>query len=163
MPTDTAFRLSMYLTLAFSCAALGFAEYDLLPEVALIAGGVLIALVVLYRLETRVELLSIPAANRLGLVLGLANFVWAAFRLLRELKDVQMLNTNWAIMSLALVGPLVMTLMPAKLARREKHAGDYWWLHALALATTALAGTMSDDPIVIVLIALYAASAVWSL
>ena len=145
MPTDAAFRLSTYLTLAFACAALGYAEYLLLPEVAFIAGGVFVSLIVIYRLETRVELLSIPAANRLGLVLGLANLLWATFRILREFNNPEMLNTNWALLGLALIGPLVMTLMPAKLARRERHAGDYWWLHGLALATASLAGAMADD------------------
>jgi transglutaminase-like putative cysteine protease len=163
MPTDTAFRLSMYLTLAFSCAALGYAEYTLLPEVAFIAGGVFVALIVLYRLETRVELLSIPAANRLGVVVGLAILVWAVFRVLREVSNPEMLNMNWGVLGVAMIGPLVMTLMPAKLARREKHAGDYWWLHGLALATASLAGAMAEDVVAFVLLGLYAACAVWSL
>jgi transglutaminase-like putative cysteine protease len=163
MPTDTAFRLSMYLTLAFSCAALGYAEFPLLPEVAFIAGGVFLALLLLYRLETRVELLSIPAANRLGVVVALAILVWAAFRVLREVNNPEMLNMNWGLLGVAMVGPLVMTLMPAKLARREKHAGDYWWLHGLALATASLAGAMAEDVVAFILLGLYSACAVWSL
>ena len=129
----------------------------------IIAGAVFISLIVLYRLETRVELLSMPAANRLGLVLGLANLLWATFRILREFNNPEMLNTNWALLGLALVGPLVMTLMPAKLARREQHAGDYWWLHGLALATASLAGAMADDFLTFILISLYSICAIWSL
>ena len=163
MPTATAFRLSIYLTLAFACAAIGYAESPLLIESPIIAIIVLIALAILYRLETRVELLTIPAANRLGLALGLANLVWAVFRMLRELNDPQMLRTDWPILGLALIGPLVMTLMPAKLARREKHAGDYWWLHGLGLAAAALAGAMAEDLIAFVLIGGYSICAIWSL
>ena len=113
MPTDAAFRLSVYLTLAFACAAVGYAESPLLFEAPIVAGAVIIALAVLYRLETRVNLLTIPAANRLGLLLGLGNLVWMLFRMLRELNNPQMINTDWAILGLALLGRF-MTLMPAK-------------------------------------------------
>src|SRR5262245_8315743 len=163
MPTAAAFRLSLYLTLALSCAALGYAEYAVLPEVAFFAAAVFVALAVLYRLETRVELLSIPAANRLGLIVGLSILVWAALRIIRELRNPEMPNMNWGVLGVAMVGPLVMTLMPAKLARREKHAGDYWWLHGLALATAALAGAMAENVVTFILLGLYAACAVWNL
>jgi transglutaminase-like putative cysteine protease len=56
-----------------------------------------------------------------------------------------------------------MTLMPAKLARREKHAGDYWGLHAAGLASASLAGALAEDPVCFILIGLYAVCAVWSL
>jgi hypothetical protein len=163
MPSDASFRLSLYLTLAFACAAVGYAESPLLFEAPVVASVVVVSLAVLYRLETRVELLTIPAANRLGLMLGLANLVWAVFRVLREMNDPQMPRTDWPVLGLALTGPFVMTLMPAKLARREKHAGDYWWLHGLALAAAALAGALADDVLAVVLIAAYAACAVWNL
>ena len=32
MPTDASFRFSTYLALALTCAALGYAEFPLLPE-----------------------------------------------------------------------------------------------------------------------------------
>jgi protein-glutamine gamma-glutamyltransferase len=163
MPSDAVFRLSLYLTLAFACMALGYAEYELLPEVPFVAAGVLIALAVIYRLETRVELLSIPAANRLGLFLGLTNLLWMVFRLVREQNSPQLVKTDWSLLLVALLGPLLMVLIPAKLARREKHAGDYWSLHAVALVACALAGAMAEDPIAFVLIACYAALAVWNL
>ena len=163
MPTDAAFRLSVYLTLALACAAIGYAESSFLIEAPVIAGIVIASLAVLYRLESRVELLTIPAANRLGLVLGIANMGWVLVRILRELNDPQMPHTDWPMLGLGLLGPFVMTLIPAKLSRREKHAGDYWWLHGLGLATAALAGAMADDFLAFALIGLYVACAIWSL
>jgi transglutaminase-like putative cysteine protease len=163
MPTEGSFRLSLYLTLAIACAAIGYAEASFLFEAPIVAGIVILSLAILYRLETRVELLTISAANRLGLVLGLANIIWAIFRVLRELNDPQMPNTDWPALGLALTGPLAMTLMPAKLARREKHAGDYWWLHGLGLAAAALAAAMADDILAFVLIGAYAGTAIWNL
>ena len=82
---------------------------------------------------------------------------------LRELNDPQMPNTDWPALGLAMLGPLVMTLMPAKLARREKHAGDYWWLHGLALAAAALAAALAEDLLAFVLIGAYAGAAIWNL
>jgi protein-glutamine gamma-glutamyltransferase len=163
MPSAGSFRLSLYLTLSLACAAIGYAEAPLLFEVPFIAGAVIVSLAVLYRLETRVELLAIPAANRLGLVLGLANIIWMVFRILRELDDPRMPNTDWGVLVVAMCGPLAMIVMPAKLARREKHAGDYWLLHGLALAAAALAAAMADDPLALVLIGAYAGCAIWNL
>ena len=107
--------------------------------------------------------MTIPAANRLGLAVGLANLVWAAFRILREMNDPQMPRTDWPLLGLGLTGPLVLMLIPAKLARREKHAGDYWWLYGLGLAAAALAGAMAEDFFAFLLIGLYAVCAIWSL
>jgi protein-glutamine gamma-glutamyltransferase len=163
MPTASAFRLSIYLTLALACAAIGYSESTFLIETPIIAGVVIVALAILYRLESRVELLTIPAANRLGLAVGLANVVWAAFRILREMNDPQMPRTDWPMLGLGLTGPLVLMLIPAKLARREKHAGDYWWLYGLSLAAAALAGALAEDFFAFVLIGLYALCAIWSL
>jgi transglutaminase-like putative cysteine protease len=163
MPTDFAFRLSLYLTLGFVTIAIGYAEYPLLPEVAFIAAGVLAALAILFHLETRVQLLSIPAANRLGLAVGLANFIWAAFRIANEFRNPELLHLNWQVLLVAVFGPLLLTLIPAKLARREKHAGDYWGLHGAALVAAALAGALAEDHIGFVLLLLYAGCAVWNL
>ena len=162
MPTPAAFRLSIYLTLALACSAVGYAEASLLIEAPVVALLVIVALAVLYRLETRVDLLTIPAANRLGLIVGLASVVWAIVRVLREINDPQMQRMDWPVMGLALTGPFVMTLIPAKLARREKHSGDYWWLEGMGLAAAALAGAMADDLIAFVLIGAYTLCAIWS-
>ena len=163
MPTDFVFRLSTYLTLALACACVGYAERAFLPEVPFIAALVIVALVVLFRLETRVQLLSIPDANRLGLVVGLVYFGWAVLRIVREINNPTLPNLEWQLMLVALFGPLLMTAMPAKLARREKHVGDFWWLHGAALAAAGLSGAIAEDSVSFVLIGLYAACAVWSL
>ena len=163
MPTDFVFRLSTYLTLALSCACLGYAERKHLPEVPFIAAAVVVALVVLFRLETRIRLLAIPDANRVGLLLGLAYLVWAVARVIGRVRETGPPDLEWQLLLIAMVGPLLMVAMPAKLARREKHVGDYWWLHSAALAAAGLSGAIADDGVVFVLIGLYAACAVWSL
>src|SRR5436305_15258500 len=85
LPT-TAFRLSLYLALALACACLGYAEAAVFPEVGALAVVVAVALAVIYRLETRVNLLAIPAANKVGAGLAVVTFVWAGFRILREFR-----------------------------------------------------------------------------
>ncbi len=163
MPTDTTFRLSTYLTFALSCVCIWYAEWEMLPEIGLVAGGAIIALVVLFRLESRVELLSIPAAQRLAVVLGLISIVWGTGRLLWERQHNRLQNVTWVLMGVMMFGLVLITLMPAKLARREKHVGDYWVLHGIALVIVILAGAIAEDPICFILISLYAGSAVWSL
>lgn len=163
MPTDTAFRLSTYLTLALSCLCIGYAEWDVLPEVGLFAAAAIISFIVIFRLEKRVELLSITAANQLGLMLGVANFTWGACRLIWELQHDDFRNTPWPLMFAAMFGLLLMSAMPAKLARREKHAGDYWWLHGMGLVLVCLSGAIAEDPLCFFFIVLYGASAAWSL
>ena len=44
LPTVPAFRLSTYLTLGFACAALGYAEASLFPEVGAFAVAAVVAL-----------------------------------------------------------------------------------------------------------------------
>ena len=130
MPTDFVFRLSTYLTLALSCACVGYSERAFLPEVPFIAAAVIVTLVVLFRLETRVPLLSIPDANRLGLVVGLVYFGWAVLRVVREFKNPTLPNLEWQLLIVALFGPLLMTVMPAKLRGAREARGDFWWLTA---------------------------------
>ena len=134
MPTDFVFRLSTYLTLALACACLGYAEREVLPEVPFVAGAVVVSLVVLFRLETRIRLLTIPDANRVGLVLGLIYVGWAAIRVVRVIREPGRPDLEWQLLLVALVGPLLLLTIPAKLARREKHVGDYWWFQGVALA-----------------------------
>jgi protein-glutamine gamma-glutamyltransferase len=163
MPTDFVFRLSTYLTLALSCACLGYAERAFLPEVPFIAAAVIVSLVALFRLETQIKLLAIPDANRVGLVLGLVYFGWAVVRVVRKFRESGSLDLEWQLLLIAMVGPLLMVAMPAKLARREKHVGDFWWLHGAALAAAGLSGAVAEDAVCFILIGLYATCAVWSL
>jgi hypothetical protein len=163
MPTDFTFRLSLYLTLGLSCVCMGYAEHDLLPEVPYIAGAVIIALLALFWLETRVQLLTIPDANRVGLIIGLIGFGWLGLRLSRGFTTSEAETHEWQLLGIAVFGPLLMSLMPAKLARREKHVGDYWGLHGAGLTAAALSGALAEKSGSFILIGLYAAAAVWNL
>lgn len=163
MPLDPLFRLSTYLTLALACAALGYAEYPLFPEAGAFAAVVIVALMVIYRLETRVQLLSLADANMLGGGILLVSAVWAGYRVVREYRTGENSMLDWPQFIVALAGPVLMAATAGKLLRREKHAGDYWYLHVAALGAVVLAGAMAEDIPSTVLIAAYAGCAVWSL
>jgi len=163
MPADSAFRLSTYLALALACLCIGYAESTLMPEVAAFAVLSVALMFVLYRNENRYEYLSIPAANRLGLVIMLLYFAWALVRVASELKRPDRPEVEVQLLMIMVFGPLLILLMPAKLARREKHVGDYWGLHAAALCGVALSGALAENAITFALAGLYACAAVWSL
>lgn len=163
MPTEASFRFSTYLTLALACVAIGYAEAALLPEVAAFAALAVIGLGVLYFLESRVAFLSIPAANRLGMAVGLLYLMWAAYRVKREFDTGEFVNMGWHMLFVAMCGPLVMLAVVAKCARSDKHAGDYWAMHGIALAGVGLSAALAEEPICFLLVGLYLCSAVWSL
>jgi len=163
MPSDTAFRLSLYLTLSLACVCVGYAEFDMFPEVPFISAAAVLTLVALYRLESRVQMLSIPEANRMGLIVGLMYLAWAVFRIVHVIQRPEMGNANLQLILVALFGPLLVALMPAKLARREQHVGDYWALQVMGLVAVCLSAAMTEDPICSILVGLYAATAIWSL
>src|SRR5262245_36806702 len=145
MPTHSSFRFSTYLALAISCIAVGAAEYDILPEVGVFAVFAVLGLGVLYFLESRVALLSIPAANRLGgIIIGLY-VLWVAYRLKRAINYSEFMNMGWQTFIVALCGPLVMVTLVAKVARRDKHAGDYWTLHGIALAGIGMSAAFAEE------------------
>jgi hypothetical protein len=163
MTNAREFRLSTYLTLGVACACLGYAEFALFPEVGVFAAAVVGALVVVYRLEARIALLSIPAANRLGGGIGLAVVVWAGYRIVHEYRAGEYAALGWPLFFVALTAPVLLAALPAKLLRREKHTGDYWQLHAAGLGCVVLAGAMSETAVTLLLMAVYAVAGVWSL
>jgi transglutaminase-like putative cysteine protease len=163
MPNEATFRFSTYLTLALACITLGYAQREMLPEVVLFALFAIIAFAILYFLETRVTLLSIPAANRLGLGVGLVYLVWVGYRVNREIETHEFASIGWHMLIVAMCGPLMMLVLAAKVARGEKHAGDFWTLHGSALACVGLAAAFSEEPVCFVLVGLYLVCAVWSL
>lgn len=162
MPTEATFRFSTYLTLALACAAVGYAQAPMLPEVPVFAGLAVAALGALYFVESRAALLSIPAANRLGGAVGAAFLAWAAYRVKREADTGEFLSLGWPMLFVAMCGPLVLMLLAAKAARGGKHAGDYWTLHGTALAGVGLAAAFAEEPLCFVLVGLYLVAAVWS-
>lgn len=159
MPSDFAFRLSTYLTLALSCVCIGYSEWDLLPESGVLAGVVLILLAVSFRSGTRNEL-DLQSANRVGLVIGLLAAGWLAYQFVN--KDSLIYTLPWPASLLPYLGPLLMVLMPAKLFR-PKHVGDWWAMQGIALAGAGLASSMADNEVFGVLLGLYAAAGVTSL
>ncbi|HUR52960.1 MAG TPA: transglutaminaseTgpA domain-containing protein, partial [Gemmataceae bacterium] len=161
MPTNS-FRLSTYLTLAASCACLGYAEAPLSPVAGVVAGVVVVLIVALFFAEERLPLLSIPAANRVGLVIALASVVWMLFQTSQP-PGLSLIERIAPTKLLPAVGPILLVLMPAKLLRREKHVGDYWTLHGCALAAVSLAAAMGEDAATFGIAAGYALLAVWSL
>ena len=158
MPSDHAFRLSTYLSLGLACLALGYAEWDLVPEAAAFTVLVVISLVASFYLEGRFAL-TIPQANRVGAVIAVLVVGWLGWRYFHPpagLKDL-----HWPTGLLPYLGPLLMVLLPAKLFR-PKHVGDWWGIQAVGAAAVGLACAVADDAAFAVLLALYLVAATWS-
>ena len=88
--------------------------------------------------------------------------LWLVYHVTRP-ADVGLLERLAPERLLPPLGPVLLVLMPSKLLRKEKHAGDYWGLHAAGLAAVALAGAMAEDTVCFALMGLYAVFGVWSL
>jgi transglutaminase-like putative cysteine protease len=159
----TAFRLSQYLPLAISTAALGYAEGGLLPEVGVFAVVVLVALVVIFRLEPRLRTLTDGEFNRLGACIGVGVILWAGFRVVREVSTGEFTTLGWTAFILALVAPVLLAAMCALLLRGHKRDADHWFLHGAGLAAIILAGAMAEQSVMIAFTAAYALCEVWFL
>ena len=159
MPTEFAFRLSTYLTLAMSCLCLGYAEWDLLKESTVIMVAVLVSLGFSFWANGR-YLLDLKAANRVGLVIGILVGGWMTYQFINENSVMRLLPMPAGL--LPYLGPLLMILMPAKLFR-PKHVGDWWAMQGIALAGACLASAMADDEIFGLLLGFYAVAGVASL
>lgn len=159
MPSDFAFRLCTYLTLALSCVCIGYSEWDLLPESGVLAGVVLVLLAISFRTGARYEL-DVQSANRVGLVIGLLAAGWMAYQFVN--KHSLIYRLPWPASLLPYLGPLLMVLMPAKLFR-PKHVGDWWAMQGIALAGVGLASSMAEDEVFGVLLGLYAVSGLTTL
>lgn len=155
-----SFRISTYSTLLIACLALGYSEYDLVPESMAFTAVVVVSLVISFVLEGRVAL-GLGKANLLGLAIGIVAVAWLAIKLTRPAR-AELANLPWPASLLPYMGPLVIVLIPAKLFR-PKHIGDWWTMQGIGLATIVLASSMTDDPFFILLIGLYAVAGVWSL
>ncbi len=161
MPSDFWFRFSTYLALGLACVCLGYAEYDLLPEVAVFAGVVIALLVVSFFLDRRFEL-SLGKANIVGLVIGILGTVWLIANLANPRKEGPMAVVEWPNNLPPIVAPLLLVLIPAKLFR-PKHIGDWWAMHGVAVTGVALAAAMADDIWFVLILLGYCICATWSL
>lgn len=159
MPSAAAFRLSTYLTLALSCVCLGYAEWDLLPEASVLAAVVAALLAVSFFNEGKYQL-DLVMANRVGFAIGLTAAAWMGYQFVN--RESLIYTFPWPASLLPYLGPLLMVLMPAKLFR-PVHVGDWWAMHGIALAGAGLASAMAEDLTFGLLLALYAAVALWSL
>lgn len=160
MPTEFAFRVSTYLSLALACVCLGYAEWELLPEVSGFTAAVLVLLGVSFRYEGRIEL-SLSRANAVGLGIAVVGVAWLAVKLTRPATGL-MANLEWPTNILPYAGPVLLVLIPAKLLR-PKHVGDWWAMQGVGLAAVGLAAAMSDDEVFVVLLCGYLFCAVMAL
>lgn len=159
-PLSLPFRIATYSTLLLACVALGYSEYDLVPESIAFMAVVILSLIASFFLEGRVAL-GLGKANLLGLGIGIVAVGWLAVKFTRPTSSA-LAHLAWPANLLPYLGPVVMILIPAKLFR-PKHVGDWWTMQGIGLATVVLASSMSDDPFFLVLVALYALAATWSL
>ncbi|MGL6073461.1 MAG: DUF3488 and transglutaminase-like domain-containing protein [Fimbriiglobus sp.] len=159
MPTHFAFRLSAYLTLAFSCLAMAYAEWHVLPVGTFVGLAVLALLMLAFYCEGRYEL-SLKHANALGLVIGIVVMVWLAYQFVN--RSSLLYRLPWPASLLPYLGPILMVLMPAKLFR-PKHTGDWWAMQGIALANAALGCAIEDDTTFAILVGMYGVVAIWSL
>ena len=156
-PTDT-FRLSTYAALISACVCLGYSEWDLLPEAAVFAALVVALLIGLFFFESRFEL-SLAAANRVGLGIGIVSAAWLAYQFINQNSLIY--TFPWPASLLPYLGPLLMVLIPAKMVR-PKHEGDWWAMQGVGLAGAALASAMAEDARFGVLLLIYAVCAAWA-
>jgi len=163
MPTDPAFRLSLYLTLALACASLGYSESTLFPIVGVLAGVAVIAFAVVYRLETRVPLLTIAAANKVGGAIAVVALIWAGTQIGQELWVGEYTHISWPAFLVVLCAPILMAAIPVKLLRQEKATGDYWFLYAASLGAVALSVAITEAGLTFGLAIAYALCGSWSL
>lgn len=160
MPAATAFRISLYLSLALATLAMGVAGGDLLPELPFVTGFSLLVLAATYFIEGRWQL-SLRDANLVGIGLAVVLGLWAIFQIVRPptgLSDI----LPWPASALPYLAPVLMILMPAKMLR-PKHVGDYWTMHGLGLLAMALACAMAMDGVFVLLFIVYTVIFVWSL
>ena len=160
MPTDATFRLTTHVALGLACVCLGYAEWDLLPEVTGFTAAVIVLLVVSYVSGGRYEL-NLTQANRVGLGIGLIAALWVGWQIVRPTGGL-VYKLPWPAGLLPYLGPLIMVLIPAKLFR-PKHVDDWWAMHGIGMAAVSLASVMSEDATFGVLLGLYAAAEVASL
>lgn len=159
MRLEKAFHLSFYLTLGLACACLGYAQYPLLPEIALLVWPMGLALLVGYLVEGRWSL-SIGAANAVAVLIAAVVGIWAFYRLVTPPGGGDGQPTP--VRLLPHLGSLLIILMLAKLFR-PKRLTDYWFLYGMAFVAVALACALDSDFLFGLLLFGFMTCALWSL
>src|SRR5690348_4842219 len=129
MTLDRWFRLSSYVTLGLSCAALVFAEAAFLPGLPVCLAPVLALLVLAWWVEGR-WFLPAWGANVLGILIAAGGAAW----LTTHLSDRESWQSKVPL-HLAVVpytGPLLMAALLVKLFRPRRR-GEFWLLQGLGL------------------------------
>lgn len=157
---ESAFLLSMYVTLGMACVCLTYSELALMRQIiffSAFSGGVL---VLSYLLEGKWSL-STWAANLVGGLIAAFAGIWIAMQMQRP--DGGLLVTlPFPTILLPYLGPLMMILLVAKLLR-PKTMADHWGLQFIGLVCVALSCALADDATFGVLLLLYFVSGLWSL
>jgi hypothetical protein len=155
MNLDRWFRLSCYLTLGLSCAALVFAESFFLPSLSVCLAPVLALLLLAWWVEGR---WSLPAwgANFLGLIITAGGIGWLVTQVFDENSLLSRVSPHLALVPY--MGPLVMAALLVKVFR-PRQPGDFWRLQGLGLMQVSLGCVLAAGPEFGVLLAVYLASA----
>ncbi|MFO0813666.1 MAG: transglutaminase domain-containing protein [Gemmatales bacterium] len=157
--------MSLYVTLLFSVACLGYAELgQQLPETPFFYTFMFLALGAAYRMEGKFTL-SILVSNALAAVVLVAGVVWLFSQTKRNVFDVEM---DYIRTLVSRTGPILCSLLLAKLFR-PKTPSDQWLLQLLGLVQVILASVLAmgsrmdrDAPLFPVLMIAYLGSVAWS-
>ena len=153
MSLEHWFRLSQYLTLGLSCAALVFAEVPFLPELQLCLAPILALLFLAWWIEGR---WSLPnwGANILGSLIAAGGVIWLVTQL-RD-KDFVLAQLPLHLALLPCMGPLSMAALLVKVFRLHD-AGHFWHLQGWGLLQVVLGCLLDDAPAFGAILAAYLA------
>ena len=154
MSLEHWFRLSQYLTLGMSCAALVFAVAPFLPELQLCLAPVLALLLLAWLVEGR---WSLPnwGANLLGLLIAAGGVTWMVTQLRDE--DFVLAHLPWHLALLPYMGPLSIAALLVKVFRL-RDARHFWHLQGWGLLQIGLGCLLDGGPAFGVLMMAYLAS-----
>lgn len=154
MSLEHRFRLSQYLTLGLSCAALVFAEAPFLPELRLCLAPVLVLLLLAWAVEGRWHL-SNWGANLLGLLIAAGGVTWLVTQL--SDNDFVLAHLPLHLALLPYMGPLSMAALLVKVFRL-RDAGHFWHLQGWGLLQIGLGCLLDGGPAFGALMTAYIAS-----
>jgi transglutaminase-like putative cysteine protease len=154
MSLEHWFRLSQYLTLGLSCAALVFAETPFLPELQLFLAPVLALLLLAWWVEGR-WCLPNWGANILGALIAAGGVTWLVQQLSDETFVLSHLPLHLAL--LPYMGPLSMAVLLVKVFRTHD-ANHFWHLQLVGLLQIGLGCLLDGGPAFGAMMAAYLAS-----
>ncbi len=154
MPLEHWFRLSQYLTLGLSCAALVFAEVPFLPELQFCLAPILALLFFAWWIEGR-WIVPNWGANILGSLIAAGGLTWLVTQ--SHDKDQVLWQLPLHLALLPYMGPLLMAALLVKVFRSHD-AGHFWHLQGWGLSQIALGCLLDGGPAFGAMMAAYLAS-----